>query len=85
MVDGERQPIGSEAVLSRWHTEGCANCQTHLKASASFGLHGLDPEQLGEEGIEGEIRTRDGLLGGRPHGLTALSPEEPQHFRVEVR
>ena len=85
MVDGERQPIGSEAVLSRWHVEGCANCQTHLKASASFSLHGLDPEQLGEEGIEIEVRTRDGLLGDRPHGLTALAGGEPQHFRVEVR
>jgi tyrosinase len=84
-VDGERQPIGSEAVLSRWHVEGCANCQTNLKAGASFSLHGLDPERLGEEAIEVEVRTRDGLLGGRPHGLTAVSVEGQPHFRIEVR
>ena len=84
-VDGERKPIGSEAVLSRWHVDGCANCQTHLMAGAGFSLHGLDPEQLGEDAIEVEVRTRDGLLGGRPHGLQALAAEEQPHFRVEVR
>jgi tyrosinase len=33
-IEGERKPIGSEAVLSRWHVDGCANCQTHLLATA---------------------------------------------------
>jgi tyrosinase len=54
-------------VLSRWHVEGCANCQTHLLAGASFPLHGLDAERLGEDALEGEVRTHEGLLGGRPH------------------
>jgi tyrosinase len=81
-VDGERQPIGSEAVLSRWHVDGCANCQTHLKASASFPLHGLDAR---ETPIEVEVRTRDGLLGDRAHGLTAVSADDQPRFRVEVR
>ena len=85
-VDGERKLIGTEAVLSRWHVEGCANCQTHINASASFPLHGLDPEVLGSEGaITVEVDTRAGLLGGRAHGVRALAAEEPQHFRVEVR
>jgi tyrosinase len=84
-VDGERKLIGSEAVLSRWHVEGCANCQTHLKAAASFPLHGLAAERLGGDAIQVEVRTRDGLLGDRPHGLTALSTEDQQLFRVEVR
>jgi tyrosinase len=84
-AEGERKLLGTEAVLSRWHVEGCANCQTHLKAAASFPLHGLDAEQLGDEAIEVEVRTRDGLLGGRPHGLTAVSSEEGPQFRVEVR
>ena len=35
-VGGERKPIGSEAVLSRWHVDGCANCQTHLLAGAAL-------------------------------------------------
>jgi tyrosinase len=85
-VDGERQHLGSEAVLSRWHVEGCANCQTHVKASAHFPLHGLDAEQLGEDDIQVEVRTRDGLLGGRPHGLKGLvGAKEAPHYRVEVR
>lgn len=83
-VDGERKLIGSEAVLSRWHVEGGANCQTHLMAGASFSLQGLDAERLGEDAIQVEVRTRDRMLGGRPHGLKALSAEEP-HLRVEVR
>lgn len=90
-VDGETQVIGSEAVLSRWHVGGCANCQTHLMASASFPLHGLDPDRLGAEGLQVEVRTRDGLLGDRPQGLSTLRAEEAaeveeQHqYRVEVR
>jgi len=32
-----------------------------------------------------EVRTHQGLLGGRPHGLTALPGEAGPHFRVEVR
>jgi tyrosinase len=84
-VNGERTAIGTEAILSRWHTDGCANCQTHLLAGATFPLHGLSAERLGDEGLEVEVRTHDGLLGGRPHGLTALSGENQPHFRVEVR
>ena len=80
-VDGERTPIGTEAVLSRWHVEGCANCQTHLKASASFPL----PDALEEDAVEVEVRTRDGLLGGRPHSPRALPAEDAPPFRVEVR
>src|SRR4029077_3457941 len=45
-VDGETKVIGSEGVLSRWHVGGCANCQTHLMAGASFPLQGLDPDRL---------------------------------------
>jgi tyrosinase len=84
-IDGERKLIGSEAVLSRWHVEGCANCQTHLKAGATFPLHGLAADQLGDDAIQVEVRTRDGLLGGRSHGLTALTVEDQPHFRVEIR
>lgn len=84
-VDGERKPIGSEAVLSRWHVDGCANCQTHLLAGAAFPLHGLAPGQLGEDAIQVEVRTHAGPLGGGPHGLTALAGEAQPRFRVEVR
>lgn len=85
-IGGEKTLIGTEAVLSRWHVEGCANCQTHLAVSASFPLHGLDPVALGGDGLHVAVRTRDGLLGDRAHSLTnAIGAGEPRPFRVEVR
>ncbi|MBO0819426.1 MAG: tyrosinase family protein [Nocardiopsaceae bacterium] len=84
-IDGERKPIGAEAVLSRWHTDGCANCQTHLLAGAAFSLHGLPAEQA-RDTLQVEVRTHAGLLGGRPHTLRAIfGGEEHPRFRVEVR
>ncbi|HEV2812987.1 MAG TPA: tyrosinase family protein [Solirubrobacteraceae bacterium] len=84
--EGEKKLIGSHSVLSRWHVQGCANCQTHLRAAASFPLHGLDPEELGDDAVHVEVRTHDGLLGGRRHGLKALvGSEEERPYRVEVR
>lgn len=84
-AEGERKLLGTEAVLSRWHVAGCANCQTHLLASATFPLHGLDLAELGEDAVEVEVHTRDGLLGGRAHGLRSEGTEDQPRFRVEVR
>jgi tyrosinase len=84
-IEGERKPIGSEAVLSRWHVEGCVNCQAHRLTAASFPLHGLRAGQLSDDAIQVEVRTHDGLLGGQPHGLQDLSGEAQPHFRVELR
>jgi len=90
-VDGRQQHLGTEAILSRWHVEGCANCQTHLKARATFGADGLgaaaaalDPQQ-----IVVEVRTRDGLLGEQPAAPTAAAhiaaAGKKALFKVEVR
>jgi tyrosinase len=38
VIDGKPQHLGTEAVLSRWSVQGCANCQTHLEATATFPL-----------------------------------------------
>ena len=46
--------IGSEAVLSRWHTSGCTNCQTHSRTDVHFPVYGLSDEQ------------RDQLSGKKP-------------------
>lgn len=35
VIDGEKQHLGAEAVLSRGHVEGCANCQMHLEVWAA--------------------------------------------------
>lgn len=55
-VDGQEQHIGTEGVLSRWHVQGCANCQTHLRSSATFPL----PEELVEHPLTVRIRTHSG-------------------------
>ena len=83
-VDGEQHVIGTEAVLSRWHVEGCANCQTHLQAGATFPLHVLG-DDIDESALHVEVRTRDGLLGGRTHALAATAADEPRPFHLEVR
>jgi tyrosinase len=96
-IDGKRQHIGTEAVLSRWHVEGCANCQTHIEAKAAIGLGGLTAQTGSADQIEVEVRTRDGLLGGgaRSAGAThsavataapgvAPAAQRPP-FTVEVR
>ncbi len=57
--------------------------QTHLLAGAAFPLHGLAPGQLGKDAIQVEVRTHAGLLGGGPHGLTALAGEAQPRFRIE--
>lgn len=65
-VDGEQHHLGTEGVLSRWHVEGCANCQTHLRASATFPLLaeliGFDGERFlaGDVALKIQIRTHAG-------------------------
>lgn len=90
-VDGKLQHIGTESVLSRWHVEGCANCQTHLKASAAIPIQGALTAPGGAPEIHVEVRTRDGLLPthGAPPGasavaLTPAAAARPR-FRVQVR
>jgi tyrosinase len=62
-IGGKKRHVGSEGVLSRWHVEGCANCQTHLEARASIPLRGALARQADSLQFEVEVRTRDGLLG----------------------
>lgn len=61
-IDGKKRHVGTEGILSRWHVEGCANCQTHLEARASIPLHGALAEKADSLKFEVEVRTRDGKL-----------------------
>jgi tyrosinase len=80
-IDGMRQCIGREGVLSRWSVQGCANCQTHLEHTSHFSLEGLD--DLNESDLEVEVRTRDGVLTAAT--AQALTPEPAKKpFRVEL-
>ncbi|MCP3383497.1 tyrosinase family protein [Bradyrhizobium sp. CCGUVB4N] len=89
-VDGQRQHIGTEAVLSRWHVDGCANCQTHIEGRAAISTHslGVAAARITADDIEVQVRTRDGLLGSGPQtramaSLTAAPGKKP--FKVELR
>jgi tyrosinase len=80
-IDGMRQCVGREGILSRWSVEGCANCQTHLETRSHFSLEGLDG--LSESDFEVEIRTRDGVLTAvSEQALTPQPAKKP--FRVQV-
>ena len=70
-IGGERVHLGTEAILSRWNVEYCANCQTHLEVKAFVPVHPAEHEALaaasanalGEAATyEVEIHTRDGVL-----------------------
>jgi tyrosinase len=69
-VGGTRQHLGTEAVLSRWHVEGCANCQAHLEARAAFstpvvsGAADREPDR-GRSAHPSWIAWRSGLGGCR--------------------
>jgi tyrosinase len=72
-IDGKKYRIGTEAILSRWNTKSCANCQKNLEARAFFeepeiATRSLTPIKyevkiLGREGIiaegDGSYSTRD--------------------------
>lgn len=57
-VGGERRHLGSEAIFSRWHVEGCMNCQTHLEGRAHIPIHEDVAAVLDPDSVEIEVRTR---------------------------
>jgi tyrosinase len=70
-VGGERVHLGTEAVLSRWNTEYCANCQTHLEVKAFIPVQPSEHAELAAasddvlsdaDTYEVEIHTRDGVV-----------------------
>ncbi|MEO7325082.1 MAG: tyrosinase family protein [Dokdonella sp.] len=85
-IDGKKQLIGREAVLSRWSVQYCANCQTHLEVKAFFSLHAFSADEVEQARIHVEVRTRDGVLGQTQ--LIAAGAALGVHkklFRVDVR
>lgn len=86
-VDGKIQAIGHDAVLSRWHVQGCANCMAHLNASADFPLPAT--ARAASEGttdsVHVRVTRREDLLSSRTGGAFAgVTPPEPL-FTVEIR
>ncbi|TRX35540.1 hypothetical protein FNW52_10905 [Flavobacterium sp. ZT3R18] len=75
--------IGTEAVLSRWNSKYCANCQTHIEVKAHFELP-VKEEQLENgilksnihDSIQIKILGRDGLLKS--------NRKRPVNYRFDV-
>ncbi|KVO73319.1 tyrosinase [Burkholderia ubonensis] len=85
VLDGKRHLLGTEAVLSRWSVQYCANCQTHLEVKAFFPLHHFTEASVKDASYEVEVHTRDDVFGqGRSFAAAAAKPGQ-QRFRVEVR
>jgi tyrosinase len=87
-LEGQKQLIGLEPVLSRWQVVGCANCQTRLRVSTDLHL----PPTADAGSVAVEVHTRDGLLVNGPArpsaglmttALTTTAPAQP--FTVEIR
>lgn len=82
-VDGQRQHVGTESVFSRWHVEGCMNCQTHLEAKAHFAVPREVASEVKPEHVEVELHRRK-APNGKPVLLTPGHSLAPG-FRVQVR
>ena len=88
-LEGSKQLIGLEPVLSRWQVLGCANCQTKLRVSTDLHL----PPTADPDSVAVEVHTRDGVLGQGPSpgsaGLlqmaSAKAAPAAQPFTVEIR
>jgi len=82
-VDGKKQHLGTEAVLSRWHVAGCANCQAHLEAKAVIGLQSLPLGVADKAEYHVEVRTRDGLLTEPRTLMAGATARKPFRFEVQ--
>ena len=89
-IDGKREHLGTEAVLARWNSKYCANCQTHLEARAFFDLPEIaDHKNLKlsdlAQTIEVEVKGRKGLISGYVKNMLLKSDGSPAiKYKVEV-
>lgn len=93
IIDGKKEHLGTEAVLSRWNSQYCANCQTHLEVKAFFKLP--ITEQLASKGlavplensVEIEIHGRENMLGQNGNGIlskNAGKAKQQVNFHMEI-
>jgi tyrosinase len=63
----ERTVVGYQAVLNRWQTAGCANCQTHLNVRAHIPLRALTAK---------DVENKDIVLEGSVIGRRATAKDD---------
>jgi tyrosinase len=95
VIDGKKYHIGTEAILSRWNTEYCKNCQRHIEANAFFNLHGIPDSVLAKASYEILIYGRNGVIdrdvseaaGGQllKKTLKSVFMKRKSKFKLEVR
>jgi tyrosinase len=89
-IDGKKQLIGRESVLSRWRVEGCANCLTHLETKAFFEIPDFGGENdrglmaNPQESIQIEISSRGGNMTGNNEDTSLRSTKKMPRLRVEI-
>ncbi len=83
---GKKQLIGLKAVLNRWDSGFCANCQTHLEIKAAFPIPEVLASPAEASDSKSEIDNFTVEIIGRDHSmvhLAKLAKEKP--YRVELR
>ena len=97
-IGDQRIHVGTEAVLSRWSVQSCANCQTHLEVKASFNLSPDHQQLLGANVSSADqydvvISTRDDNFNAeianrilpKPETFLAAPVDAPQSRKQTVR
>lgn len=90
MIDGKKELIGTEAVLSRWSVQSCSNCQTHIEVKAFFELPVVGDKLL--KGIQSqespeilvEVKGHNDFLMSNESSKLLKGVSTPPNFRVEV-
>ncbi len=89
-LGGEKLHLGTEAVLSRWNSQYCANCQTHLEVKAFFELPLIEGDLLKSlndsnyTNVEVEITGHEGVLSGNKNGLLRSNVKQAANFHMEI-
>ncbi len=90
-MGGEKLHLGTEAVLSRWNSQYCSNCQTHLEVKAFFELPLIEGQLLQSlndsafKNVEVEIQGRTGVLGDNANNKLLRADGKPAaSFTVEI-
>ncbi|KAF4339671.1 tyrosinase [Fusarium beomiforme] len=79
---GEEYLVGTEAVLSRWHVAGCANCQNHLEVRSHIPLHGWSKEDVENVQFDVRLQTRDPVVADHVNFGHIPKEEQRPSFKV---
>ncbi|KAI6773062.1 hypothetical protein HG530_004020 [Fusarium avenaceum] len=81
-INEEPVLAGTEAVLSRWHVAGCANCQNHLEVRTHIPLHGWSKEKAENAEFEVKLQTRNPKVANHVNFGTVPDQQPAPSFRL---